>query len=88
MSSHEASRADFGTGVDQSAAAFKRDGAVPLPVRIAKAALWVASWGVTIWWFSLFFRLPSDEGKAWKREVAAEVGLSPFWGKYGNSSIP
>ncbi|KAG0625701.1 hypothetical protein M758_2G074700 [Ceratodon purpureus] len=87
MSSHEASRADFGTGVDQSAAVFKREGAVPMPVRITKAALWVASWGVTIWWFSLFFRLPSDEGKAWKREVAAEVGLSPFWGKYATNYV-
>lgn len=85
--SSQAQHADFGTGDGQLVMAYKREGDVTLPVKIAKAFLWIASWGVTIWWFSLWFRMPSDEGKAFKKEVAAEV-MSPFWGKYGNSIHP
>ena len=85
--SSQAPHADFGTGVDQSVVANKREGDVPVLVRIAKAFLWIVSWGVTIWWFSLWFRLPSDEGWAWKQKVSTAV-MSTFWGKYGNLVLP
>lgn len=60
---------------------------VPLLVQGAKAILWLASWGVAIWWISLWFRLPAAEGKRFKRHVSTAVA-STFWGKYCTPKLP
>ena len=90
MSSQAAPHADFGTvDVNRSVVVrSKGERHVPLPVKIAKVSLWLVSWGVTIWWFSLWFRLPTNEGRAFKKKVAAAVGQSSFWGKYGDEFSP
>lgn len=66
----------------------RRDGpSVGLPVRISKWFLLLAAWGVFVWWISLWFRMPSEEGKAFKKEVSLAVNASTFWGKYGKNLI-
>ncbi|KAG0577508.1 hypothetical protein KC19_5G161700 [Ceratodon purpureus] len=65
----------------------RRGGSVGLPVRIAKAILFLASWGVFLWWLAMWFRLPTDEGKAFKKDVSTAVGKNAFWGKYATNYL-
>ena len=54
-----------------------------LPVKIVKVLLFLASWTVFLWWLSLWYRMPTVKGKAFKKQVSNAVGKSDFWGKYG-----
>jgi hypothetical protein len=85
--STQAPHAEFGNGVDQSEVGNKLERDVPLTVMIAKAFLWIFSWGVTIWWLSLWFRMPSAEGSRFYLKVYDRLG-STFWGDYGNLILP
>jgi len=76
------SQADFGTGVDQSVVPSKViEREAPLLVKVVKAILWLSAWAVSIWWISLWFRMPSGEGKKFRTKVTLAVA-SNFWGKY------
>jgi hypothetical protein len=59
------------------------DRSVGLPVKIVKVLLFLASWTVFLWWLSLWYRMPTVKGKAFKKQVSNAVGKSDFWGKYG-----
>lgn len=75
----------FGAGVEKtSVVSYHGESTVPLPVRIGKVLLWAASWTVTVWWFTLWFRMPSTEGRAFRKTVQDELNYSTFWSKAGN----
>lgn len=84
--STQAPHAELGNGVDQSEVGNKREPDVPLTVMIAKAFLWIFSWGVTIWWLSLWFRMPSAEGSRFYLKVYDRLG-STFWGDYATPYV-
>lgn len=67
---------------ESSAVPERRRPTVGLPVRILKAFLLLAAWADFVWWISLWYRMPSTEGKAFKKKVSLAVA-STFWGKYG-----
>ncbi|XP_024367800.1 ferric reduction oxidase 6 [Physcomitrium patens] len=72
----------FGAGVEKtSVVSYHGESTVPLPVRIGKVLLWAASWTVTVWWFTLWFRMPSTEGRAFRKTVQDELNYSTFWSK-------
>jgi predicted ferric reductase len=82
--SHATHGGEFGNGVERGVRV--DDVKVPLLVQGAKWFLWLASWSVSIWWISLWFRLPAAEGKRFKRHVSAAVA-STFWGKYSTNYV-
>lgn len=58
-----------------------------LPVKIVKVLLFLASWTVFLWWLSLWYRMPTVKGKAFKKQVSNAVGKSDFWGKYATNYL-